>query len=92
MVAVYHILNRATFFAGTDSDRNAMLIAAAHKEHFFAQQALIAYVNIGWHIHACQVANMNRTVGIGERSSHKCAFKFLLLHINYDAFLIDISW
>ena len=42
----------------------AMLVAAANEFHITFLCTQIPYVNIRRQIHACQVANMNRAIGI----------------------------
>ena len=81
VVTVHNILHRATLLTGADSDRHTMLIATTHKKHIFTLQTLVAHIDVGWHIHTCQVTDMHRTIGIRQRSSHKRAFKIFFIHI-----------
>jgi hypothetical protein len=41
-----------------------MLIATTYVEDWFTFEAKIANINISWHVHASQVSDMNRTIGI----------------------------
>jgi hypothetical protein len=41
-----------------------MLIATAYVEDWFAFETMVANINISWHVHASQVSDMHRTVGI----------------------------
>jgi hypothetical protein len=41
-----------------------MLITTAYVEDWFAFEAKVANINISWHIHASQVSDVYRTIGI----------------------------
>jgi hypothetical protein len=64
VITVYHILRGDTLLAGTLCHGHAMLVGAAHEEHLLALEAEVTYVDVGRHIHARQMTDMYRTVGI----------------------------
>ena len=78
VITVHHLLNTDALLAGTYSYRNTMLIASTDKKHRPALEAQIAYIDVGWHIHSCQMTNVYRAVGIRQCRSHCSSFELLV--------------
>ena len=78
VVAVNDLLRGDALLAGALGHGHAVLVAAAHKQHVLALQTQVAYIDVGRHIHASQVADVNWTVSIGQRRRHQRPRKFLL--------------
>ena len=76
MIAVYDILWSYSFFLCADSDRYSMFVRTANEEHIFFFQAQIAHVNIGRYVNTCQMADMDRTVGIRQSRCHGRSLEF----------------
>jgi len=66
MVLVHYILRSDVFLHRPDGNGYAVLVAAADKLHITSLRTLVAYVDIGRQIAACQVSYMNRSVGIRQ--------------------------
>ena len=79
VVAVHDLLGGDALLAGALGHGHAVLIAAAHKHHVNALQAQVAHIDVGRHIHASQMADVNRSVSIGQRRRHQRPRKFLLI-------------
>ena len=93
MIAVNDLLRGDTLLAGTLGHRHAMLITAAHEQHVLTLQAQVAHVDVGRHIYASQVANVDGTVSIRQRRRHQRPRKFLLiLHRILSIFLCLLSF
>ena len=80
VVTVNHLLGSDALFAGTDGDGHAMFIATANKNHLLFLQAEVAHVDVSGYINAGQVADVYRTVGVGQGRRHGGTFE-LLFHI-----------
>ena len=80
VVFVHYVLRAAALLAGLDGDGHAVLVASAHIQHILPAQAEIPNVNIGGHIHAGQMPDMHRTIGVWQRTGHKGSLE-LLFHI-----------
>ena len=80
VVFVYYVLRAASLLAGLDGYGHAVLVASAHIQHILPAQAEIPNVNIGGHIHAGQMPDMHRTIGVWQRTGHKGSLE-LLFHI-----------
>ena len=78
MVTIYNLLGGNTLLAGALCHGNTMLIAATHKKHVLALQAQVAHIDVGRHIDTGQVADVDRTVGVGQRTGHKGSFELFL--------------
>ena len=74
VVAVDHVLHSAAFFFCPNGHRHAMLIAAAYEEHILALRAEISHIDVGWHIHASEVADMDWAIGIGKGGCDESSF------------------
>ena len=66
VVAVDHLLGSDALLTGTLSDGHAMFVASANEHHVLAFQAEVAYIYIGRHVDACEVAYVHTTIGIGQ--------------------------
>ena len=92
MVAVHHLLGGDALFAGTDGNGHAMLVTTADKDHLLLLQAEVAHVDVGRYIDAGQVADVYRTVGLGQGRRHGGTFELLfhivLLFFSFSFFLL----
>jgi hypothetical protein len=52
-----------------------MLVATAYEEDVLALEAEIADIDVSWYVHARQVTNMHRTIGIWKGCGYKCSLK-----------------
>ena len=77
VVAVNHVLRCAAFLLRADGDWNSMFVAASHKQHLLALQTKIACIDICRHIHAGQVSDMHRAVGVRKCRRDGGSFEFL---------------
>src|SRR6202035_5548818 len=59
-----------------DGNRHAVLVTSADKEDVSFTHPLIADINIGRNIAACQMTDMNGAICIGKRSSNQDAVVF----------------
>ena len=64
MVTVYYILGRNAFFAGFEGDGHAVLVGASDENDVAAFEPLVAGIDVGGYIHAGQVSDVYRAVGI----------------------------
>ena len=64
VITVDNLLNGDAFLACTDSNRYAMLVAAADEDNFLFLQTEIANVNISWHIHSSKMTDVYTAIGI----------------------------
>ena len=78
MVAVHDLLGGDALLAGALGHGHAVLVATADEQHVLALQTQVAHIDVGRHIHASQMANVDRTVSIGQRCRHQRTGKFLL--------------
>ena len=83
VVAVHDVLRRAALLARLDGDGHAVLVGAADVQHFPAAHPQVADVDVGRHIDTGQVADVDRTVGVGQRTGHEGSFE---LFVHYFAF------
>ena len=84
VVAVHDVLRRAAFFLGADGDGHPVLVASSDEEDLFFLQPQVADIDVSRYIHPGQVADMHRSVGIGQGRCHRGTFEFLfhiLLHL-----------
>ena len=79
MIAVHNLLGGDALLAGALSHGHAVLIASTHEQHILALQAQVTHIDVGRHIHASQVADVDGSVSIGQRRRHQRAGKFLLI-------------
>ena len=77
VIAVHHILWSTSFFLGADGDWHTVLVATTDEQYALAFQAKIACIDVGRHIHACEVSDVDRTVGVGESRCDKRSLEFL---------------
>ena len=82
VVTVHHILHSASLLLRTNRHGHTMLIATTHKHHLTSLQSQVSHIDVGWHIHTCQVTNMHRSVGVWQGCRHCCSLKVLLFHVN----------
>ena len=82
VIAIHYFLYGNAFLLGTDGDRYTMLVATADENNVLLFKAKIAYVDIGWHINTCQVADMHTTVSVRQCCRNSGTFEILLFHIS----------
>src|SRR5436190_4672377 len=75
MIFIHDLLWRYAFFHGPDSNWDTMFIASTYKFYIPFLCPEIAYIDIGRDVTTCQVADMQRPVGIGKSSSNQVSFK-----------------
>ena len=75
MIMVHNGLRRGMLFEGLDGDRHAVFVRTANENHILAPAAKVAHVNVGRHVHTCQMAYMHRAVGIRKRRSDRVTFR-----------------
>ena len=78
VILVHNILRRAALLTGLDRDRHTVLVAAAYIEHILSPHPEISDVDIRRHIDTGEMADVDRAVGIRQRTGHKCSFEFLI--------------
>ena len=76
MVAVHHLLHGDAFLLGADGYGHTVFVRATDEQHFLTLQAKIAHVDVGRHINARKVANMDTPVGVRQGGGNECSFKF----------------
>ena len=96
MVAVNHLLHGDAFLFCTDGYGNPVFVRPTDEQHFLTLQAKIAYVDVGRHIHTCEVTNMNTSVGIRQGGSNQCSFKFfhiaiLIIYISLQSYVFRLN-
>lgn len=77
MVAVYDVLRGNTFFAGFQGDGHAVLVGASDENDVAAFKPLVAGIDVGGYIHAGQVSDVYRTVGVRQSSGYEYSFEIL---------------
>ena len=82
VVTIDHVLRCDAFLAGTYSNGYTMLVATANEQHILLLQAQVTYVDVGRHIHTCQMTDVNTSVGIRQRRGNGRSLKTFLFHIN----------
>ncbi len=70
MITVNDLLRSDALLAGTLGYGHTVLVATTHKHHIHALQAQVAHIDVGRHIHSCQVTDVDRAVGIGQCRGH----------------------
>ena len=78
MVAVHHVLRRDALLAGPDGDGHAVFVRTADEEYVLLLQPEIAHVDVRRDVHARQVSDMHRPVGVRQGRRDSCSFEFLL--------------
>ena len=74
VVLVHDILRRDTLVFRLDGDGHAVLVAAADKQHILSPHAEVTDIDVAGDVGTGQVADMDRTVGIGECTGHESSF------------------
>ena len=87
VVAVNDFLHSNTLLFRTNSYGYTVFVRPTDEKHFLALQAKVAHVDVGRHIHTCEVTNMNTSVGIRQGGSNKRSLKIFHIVI----FIIYIS-
>ena len=82
MIAVHHVLHGASLFLRTDGHGHTVFIASTHKQHLATLQAQVSCIDVGRHIHASQVADVHRPIGIRQSRRHRCSLVVLLFHVD----------
>ncbi len=77
VVAVHDVLWSNALFAGLDGDRHTMLVTAADHNDFLAFEAQVTRIDVGGNIHACEVSDMHRSVGVGQGGGYESTVEFL---------------
>ena len=77
MVAVHYFLGSDTLFACAEGDGHTVLIAATHHHHVFAAQAQEAGIYVGRYVDPGKMADVDRTIGIGQGSGYKSSLESL---------------
>jgi hypothetical protein len=80
VIAVYHFLHGATFFACTDSHGHSVFVRATDEEHFLLAQTEIAHIDVGRNVNTSQVTDVYTAVGIGKGSSDESSIECLVIH------------
>ena len=80
VIAVYHFLHGATFFACTDGHGDPVFVRATDEEHFLLAQTEIAHVDVGRNVNTSQVTDVYTAVGIGKGSSDESSIESLIIH------------
>ena len=70
VIAVNYVLWAAALLACLDGDRHSVLIGAADEQHLASAQTQIAHIDVGRDIHSCQVADVDRPVGVWQGCGH----------------------
>ena len=83
VVAVYDVLRGATLLAGLDGDRNSVLVASADVKHILPPHPEVPDIDVRRHIDPCKMADVNRPVGIRQRTRHQCSLEFLFHILEY---------
>ena len=78
VILVHNILRRAALLTGLDRNRHTVFVAAAYIEHILSPHPEISDVDIRRHIDTGEMADVDRAVGIRQRTGHKCSFEFLI--------------
>ena len=71
MILVHDVLRGNALLAGLDGDGHAVLVGAADEHHVLPAHAQVADIDVSGNVSAGQVADMDRTVGIGQCAGHK---------------------
>ena len=88
MVAVDYVLRRTSLLLGADGDGHPVFVRPSYEKHVLLLQAEVAHVDVSRHVDACQMADMHRSVGVGQCRGDGCPFEFLF-HICL--FLLDAN-
>ena len=81
VVAVHDILRGTALHAGLDRDRDSVLIASADIKHILSPHPEVPDVDVRRHVYPGQMTDVDRPVGIRQRTGHKCSLEFLF-HIH----------
>ncbi len=84
MVAVHYLLRGDSFLAGTQSDGHSVLVTAAYHHNVLAFEAQETCIYIGRYIYSGKMADMYRSVGIGESCGYECALEILFHCDNFE--------
>ena len=66
MVAVNDLLGGHALFLGADGDGHSVLVTASNEHHVHLLETLVTDINIGRNVCACQMAYVQRAVGVGQ--------------------------
>ena len=80
MILIHHLLWSYLLITGFNGYGNSVFIRSAYEEHICPFQPEIPYINVGRNINTCQVPNMNRPVGIGQRRGDEDAARVRIGH------------
>ena len=81
VVTVHDILRGTALHAGLDRDRDSVLIASADIKHILSPHPEVPDVDVRRHVYPGQMTDVDRSVGIRQRTGHKCSLEFLF-HIH----------
>ena len=90
VVTVHDLLGRHTLLAGFDGDGHAVFIRSADRDHVAAFEPQITGIDVRRYVNSRQVADMYRTIRIGERRCHEVAFE-LFCHKTDTILLISVK-
>ena len=91
MIFINYILRRAALLTRFNGNWYAMFVGAANIQHIFTPEPEVAHINVGRHIHTCQMSYMNGTVGIRQRAGYKGSLEFLF-HLYSSCFNFSFSF
>ena len=74
MVAVHYVLGLDPFLFGADGYGCAVAVAARDHQDLITLQPVITGKDIGWQIATSQVAQVQRTIGIGPGDTDEDSF------------------
>ena len=74
VVLVHNVLRGDTLLPRLDGDGDSVLVGAADKQYVLPAHAQISDIDVSGNVSAGQVADMDRTVGVRERTGHKGSF------------------
>ncbi|MNL73135.1 hypothetical protein D3C87_1985520 [compost metagenome] len=74
VIFVNHLLRCETFFFCTNGNGYAVLVGAADERYFLTGRPEIANVYISRYIASCQVADVDRAIGVDQRCRDGISF------------------
>ena len=80
MIAVDDLFRGDALREGTDHDRHSVLVGAGDEDDVASLEPLIPAVQVGGQVGAGEVADVDRTVRVGQRRRHKDTFEMLVSH------------
>ncbi len=87
VVFVHYFLYADALFLGTNGNGHAVFVGAAYQKYIGFAQAKVACIYVCRNIHSCQVAYVDRAIGVGQGGSKHIAFG--LCHENLRRMLLN---